>query len=256
MSDAWKLFADELACWADEARTVELWWRDDDAAGESTALRRLLELSEGDGIALGLAVIPQGVDPGMLSGLPSTVAILQHGCDHANRALAGVKKCEFPESQSTEVRLARLVDARASLARASGGRSLAVLVPPWNRLDDALARRLPVLGYAGISRFKARLRTQGIPALLEVNTHADLIDWRDRQGQRGFAGDDAVLGQITGHLRAKRTDSAVVNEPTGLLTHHRVHDAEAWNFLSRLFEFTRPHSHVHWRDPVELFRPA
>ena len=250
MSNGWKLLADELARWADEPRKAQFWWRDDDATREHPALERLVGLSESHGIALGLAVIPQGVDPVMLAGLPSTVAILQHGCDHANRALNGMKKCEFPESLPTEVRLARLVEARTALSRASGARLLPVLVPPWNRLDDDLARRLPAAGYAGLSRFKARAKAQAVPGLREVNTHADLMSWH---GARGFAGDDAVLHQLAAHLRAKRTDLAVADEPTGLLTHHRVHDAAAWNFLGRLFEFTGGYPHVDWRDPVDLF---
>lgn len=251
MSDGWKLLADELARWADEPRKARFWWRDDDATREHPALERLVGISESQGIALGLAVVPLGVDPAMLSGLPSTVAILQHGCDHANRALSGMKKCEFPESLPTEVRLARLVEARTGLNRASGARALPVLVPPWNRLDDALARRLPAAGYSGLSRFKARAKTQAIPGLLEFNTHADLMNWH---GLRGFAGDDAVLHQLVSHLWAKRTDPAVADEPTGLLTHHRVHDAEAWDFLARLFDFTRGRDRVLWCDPLDLFK--
>ncbi len=257
MSDAWKTLADEIACWADEGRTVEFWWRDDDANQDHPALHRLVGLSKTSGIALGLAVVPQGADPAMLVGLPSGIAILQHGCDHANRAPAGERKCEFPESVPAELRLAQLVQARATLIEASAGRALPVLVPPWNRLDNAFAMRLPAAGFTGLSRFKARAnprsKSQAVAGLVEVNTHADIMDWR---GSRGFAGDDAVLAPLVDHLKAKRAGQADAAEPTGLLTHHLVHDAAAWDFLERLFDFTGSLAAVRWRHPVDLFTAA
>jgi len=255
---AWRAFEDELSRWQDAGRTVEFWWRDDDAGGDHPALRRLLALAAAGGVPLALAVIPAEADAGVLAGLPADVAVLQHGCDHRNRAPAGAKKCEFPATEAGDAALARMAAARRRLQDATGGRALPVLVPPWNRLGELLAARLAEAGYAGLSRFGARAHPAlSAPAgLHQVNTHVDLIDWR---GSRGFAGDDAVLGQALRHLVARREghdlkgrtiDSA---EPTGWLSHHLVHDPATWEFLEQLFAATQGRAGVRWRHAVELF---
>lgn len=259
----WRAFEDELSRWRDAGRTVEFWWRDDDAGRDHPALRRLLALAAGSGIPLALAVIPADADADVLAGLPAAVAVLQHGCDHRNRAPAGAKKCEFPDAdaEAEDAALERMAAACRRLRDMTDGHALQVLVPPWNRLGEALAARLPEAGYAGLSRFGARaIPVPSAPAaaaaLRQVNTHVDLIDWR---GSRSFAGDDAVLGQALRHLVARRTGhdpqgSAIDGaEPTGWLSHHLVHDAATWDFLERLFAATQSRAGVRWRHAAELF---
>ena len=256
MSAAWQAFDDELARWGEAGRSVDFWWRDDDACREHPALSRLLALAERAAVPLGLAVIPEGAQAGLFDNLPATVAVLQHGCDHANRAAAGDKKCEFPETEAQADALARLTNGRRGLMALTAGCALPVLVPPWNRLGDRLATSLPGAGYAGLSRFGERKVSSAGARLVEINTHVDLIDWR---GSRGFAGEAAVLGQAVRHMAARRdgrdTSGRRVDgaEPIGWLSHHLVHDEAAWAFLARLFERTGSRPAVHWRHPAELF---
>jgi len=83
----------------------------------------------------------------------------------------------------------------------------------------------------------------------EVNTHVDIIDWR---GTRAFVGEAAALGALLSHLSAKLRNQADAGEPTGVLTHHAVHDAASWSFIERLFERTRALG-AHWAEASALF---
>ena len=271
MSAAWRAFADEVARWQDSGRELEFWWRDDDACRDHPALQRLLELVVAAGVPLGLAVVPGDAEAGLFANFPSSITVLQHGCDHRNRAQAGGKKTEFPEDEPVDAALARLGAARRRLQAVTGSRVLPVLVPPWNRIGASLASRLSGAGYAGLSCYGAIAGPQVVPGLRQVNTHLDIIDWR---GGRVFAGAERVLLQATRHLAARRqggvtpggaasggvTTGGVASvaagqavEPTGWLTHHLVHDEAAWVFLARLFEVTRDLPGVRWRHAAGLF---
>lgn len=250
MSEAWQALDDELARWRDAGRTVEFWWRDDDATQWTPALARLLELARSTDVPLALAVVPQSADAGLFARLEGGVRVLQHGVDHRNRAPAGAKKTEFTVDASVEHAIARIAAGRERLCALAGARALAVLAPPWNRLPAALAARLPAAGVIGLSRFGARAHACPAPGLHQVNAHVDLIDWR---GARGFVGVAAALDQAVRHLVARREDGADAGEATGWLTHHLQHDAAAWRFLDAVLERTRANPAVRWIDAQALF---
>ena len=129
-----------------------------------------------------------------------------------------------------------------------------VLAPPWNRIAPEVTALLPSLGFRGLSTFKPRAARDAAPGLLQVNTHADIIDWQTR----AFAGDDLALGAVVTHLADRRLGRADADEPTGILTHHLVHDAPAWSFLERLLKATRAHGAIRWLTPAQAFglKPA
>lgn len=251
VSGAWRAFAGELARWRDAGRTVEFWWRDDDAARPGAALARLLALAADEGVPLALAVVPGEADPALFEGLAPGVDILQHGSDHRNRAASGEKKTEFPASEPANSALARLAAGRSRLDALAGERSLAVLAPPWNRFPASLAPRLVAAGFHGLSGYGARAAAEAAPGLRQINTHVDIIAWRR---DRGFAGEEEALAQAIRHLAARRSGLADWSEPTGWLTHHACHDEAAWRFLARLFDETRSARGVVWRRAKELFR--
>lgn len=239
----WAALAAELEQWRAAGRRAELWWRDDDAASLTPALERLLALSSASRIAVALAVVPLAAERTMLD---KAARVLMHGCDHRNRAGAGEKKTEFPAAEGDEAALERLAQARERLARLAGARFLPVLAPPWNRLRESLISRLPEAGLRALSRYGARAAKRD---LLQVNTHVDLIAWR---GERGFAGEEAALGLLLRHLADRRRGACDPDEPTGILTHHALHDAATWAFLERLFDQTRAGGAA-WLDPTEVF---
>ena len=246
----WRELAAEIGRWRDEGRTVDFWWRDDDATLVTPALARLLGLAAEADVPLALAVIPEGADRALFSMLGSGIDVLQHGVDHRNRAAAGEKKTEFPAKESAGAALARLVEGKCRLAALAGTQSLAVLTPPWNRLAPQVLPQLVGGGFRGLSCYGARSAAQPVPGLAQVNTHVDLIAWNSG---RGFIGEEMALSLATRHLEARRRGTADPVEPTGWLTHHACHDEAAWAFLARLFETLSGEKGVRWRRARELF---
>jgi hypothetical protein len=105
---------------------------------------------------------------------------------------------------------------------------------------------LPGIGLAFASTYGARARGDR----QSVNTHADIIDWH--RG-RGFVGEEAALALIAGHLADRREGRADPEEPTGILTHHLMHDAACWNFLTELvYRFGRQ-AGVRWLAGTAIF---
>jgi hypothetical protein len=78
----------------------------------------------------------------------------------------------------------------------------------------------------------------------------DVIDWHDT---RGFLGLGATLDLLIGHLAAKRGGQADISEPTGLLTHHLVHDTETWKFLEVFLDWCAGRPGIRWRGAADLF---
>lgn len=249
MNRGWRELAGELARWRDAGRVAHFWWRDDDAAEMNPALARLFALAERSDVPLALAVIPARAAPALFARLPAQVSILQHGADHVNRAAATEKKSEFPDGEPPQAALARLGRARERLARLSGCRAPAVLAPPWNRIAAALVPHLAGAGFRGLSLYGARAAAVAACGLRQVNAHVDIVDWH---GTRGFVGEERALAAACAHLAARREGRADAAEPTGVLTHHAVHEEAVWSFLEQLFEFTRA-AGARWLGTAELF---
>jgi hypothetical protein len=262
---AWDDLARECDAWESQGRSVDLWWRDDDAIADTPELRRLLALAAGRA-PLALAVIPDGLAPAAGPGLAAAIdrdgagiAVLQHGFDHLNRAAAGAKKSEFPAERPAAEVAAALSAGRDRLRAAFGARFVPVLTPPWNRFDPRHLPALGSLGYRGITTYLARRNRVAAAGVIQVNTHVDVIDWHagpiapGEPGRRRFLGTGNALALLTGHLAAKRQGAADAGEATGLLTHHLVHDTETWDFLAALLAWCAVRPGVAWRGAAELF---
>jgi hypothetical protein len=251
MSDgtAWESLARELDLWAAEGRTATFWWRDDDAVAPTPALSTLLACTSAAGIPVALAVIPNRATMELaieLRDWPSAT-VLQHGLSHTNHETPPVKKTELGAARPLQHVIADLITGWNLLEPFD---PLPVLVPPWNRISPGLTGRLPGLGYKGISTFAPRARPHPTPGLLQVNTHVDIIDWH---GGGVFAGTAATIAATVHHLAARRSGAADPHEPTGLLTHHLVHDADCERFLERFAAATSQHPAVRWLDARDIF---
>ena len=246
----WQSLENELAEWRGSRRAPDLWWRDDDAGAPNAALDRLLALARSSGTPLALAVVPSEADEKLMSGLDPGVTVIQHGTDHMNRARAGEKKSEFPDSAVASEAVERLASARKRLQGQAGARFFPVLAPPWNRLSPRLLPDVGRLQYAGLSLYGPRKQAEPISGLRQVNTHVDIIAWH---AGRGFIGEKPALRMMVNHLVLRRRGEVDAAEPTGVLTHHACHDEAAWKFLERLFAFTRE-AGARWRTAAELFR--
>jgi hypothetical protein len=251
----WSDLTDELDCWKEAGRVATLWWRDDDAAGPSSQLDRLLSIS-GE-IPISLAVIPAEADVRLAAWLahPSRshrtrrLAVLQHGWRHENRAVNG-KKSEFPPDRLRQAVASDLAAGRTRLAAFFKVRALPVLVPPWNRFDCRFLPLLPACGLGAISSVRPRRSARPAPGIRAVNVHVDLVAWA---AGRGFIGERAALAGLIGHLRSRRLAQVDTEEPTGILTHHRVQDEATDAFLRRLVASTGAHRAACWLDATEVF---
>ena len=247
IDEPWNALERELAQWAAAGRTATLWWRDDDAVAPSAALDRLLTLGAGRA-PVALAVVPEPAGEPLARRLATAplVRVLQHGWAHRNHRPAGARSAELGADRPLAMVTDELARGRDHLASLFGARFLPVLVPPWNRIDPPVVAALPRLGFRGLSCFGPRPAGERAT----VNTHVDPIAWR---AGRGFVGEAKALDALIGHLADRRTGAADADEPTGLLTHHLVHDAALWHFLDRLLEFTAAHAAVRWLDARAVF---
>ena len=250
---AWAMLGHELDLWAQASQRATLWWRDDDAAGVTPALERLLALQAEHGVPLALAVIPDDLTPGLIARLCGCagVVVIQHGHRHRSHAGKGEGAWELGDHRPLAEVSQELATGRRRLAGAFGARFLPVLAPPWNRISARVVASLPALGFTGLTTFGARQRAAPAPGLVEVNAHCDPIGWK--QGAR-FAGTGRVLDDLIGHLRARRLGTADPAEPTGFVTHHLALDAPAWAFVAELLRRTSAHPVAAWQDAREVFR--
>lgn len=248
----WADFSNELDRWGAAGRVATFWWRDDDAAEPSPALETLLALAK-TGPKLGLAVIPARLQPELIPLVARAhCTVLQHGFAHFNHAGEGAKAGEFPSSRPLSDRLFDLSEGREVLEAAFGDAFLPVFVPPWNRIGDDLVPILPGQGLVGLSTFNPvpeKAPRPAIAGLRWVNCHCDPIAWK--RG-RVFRGAEFALTEILRHLEARRA-GIVTEEPTGLLTHHLVHDGAMTDFLAHFFALTQTHPAARWLGPEEVF---
>ena len=247
---AWDDLNTELDMWSDLGATATMWWRDDAAVAHTPALHQLYTLSSNHRVPLTLAVIPNAAEAGLCTGpdTPEHLCIVQHGYAHQNHEPDGVKKSEFGSGRDKTVINDELAAGQATLSAFPG--FFPAFVPPWNRVSPDFHQNFVDSSIVGLSTFGARQQRETVPGLIQVNTHADIVDWR---GSRGFAGENHVCGQICNHLIARRSQKCDGSEPTGVLSHHLVHDDECWHFLDTLFSTLNEHSAVRWLNGAEVF---
>ena len=136
----WRELEATLDAIALRGEAIRLWWRDDDAGRGDPRLERLLELAERRALPLALAVVPvwldaprAGEDRGEPAGDRAAARL------RPSQPCAGRRRspCELG-GRALDAIEAELGRGQATLVDAFGAAFLAVLVPPWNRLDPQL----------------------------------------------------------------------------------------------------------------------
>ncbi len=248
----WRALAEELDAWAGAGRALDLWLRDDDAAEPTTALARLIDLTGEAELPLCLAVIPAAAGPALAARIAAAsegLVAVPHGYAHHNHAPPGEKKAEFPPGRDPDAVIEELGRAWSVTVELFGARAMPVLVPPWNRIADALIPRLPGAGYRGLSTITASaVAPLSVAGLQRRDADVDIVDWR---GSRAFVGEAAALEAIVARLVMLR--GAAEARPLGILTHHLVHDEAAWAFLAKFAARTRGHGSVRWPSLAKIF---
>ncbi len=245
----WLPVRDELARWRDAGKRARLWLRDDDAVAVTPELRQLLSICGGHGARPLIATIPAATTQELAAYLADEAAeVAVHGWSHTNHAMAGSKAQEFPVHRPQQEVVEELGQAVSRIRALYGGREVPMYVPPWNRIAPEVAALLPQMGFRALSGYGRASLFAGPPPLMELNTHIDIIDWR---GSRGGHDTDKLTSDLAQTLAWSRQQGG---QPIGILTHHLVHDAQAWRFLGQLFAETGSTSGVSWCGAGELLQ--
>lgn len=225
---------------------VTLWWRDDDAGRDHPRLERLLALAARHAVPVTLAVVPDWLaEPCRARIIASPQAtVVQHGIAHRDHAVPPAKKIELGGSADPRALQRDLRQGLQRLADSFGRRFVRALVPPWNRIAAGLVPSLPGLGFHGLSAYGTRRVVAPVPGLIQVNTHVDLVAWRD--GGRALRGDEVVEQLV-------RSIAAGTGEPIGLLSHHLVMDTAAFATLDHVLALMLDHPRVRWAQAGTLF---
>lgn len=237
----------ELERWQDAGRVARFWLRDDDAVEPTAALERLLSETKSYGIPVTLAIIPAFTGEALAAWLVDEdhVNVAVHGWAHQNHAGPDEKKQELGAHRLTEAVLGELYQGFLKLQQLYPTRFLSMLVPPWNRIDSGFIARLPALGFQSLSTYGRAEREKPLALL---NSHLDLMDWHGTRGGRPSA---ELVNELVVELQDRFEGRS---EPIGVLGHHLVHDAVAWDFLGELFEATADHPAVEWVSAAALLQ--
>ncbi len=209
---------------------VDLFLRDDDAGWADARLFALIDVTEGLGLPLDVAVIPRELTPALARRLlQHPVGLHQHGFAHVSHEAHG-RPCEFGPSRTAAAIRADLVHGREILDDLLEGAVLPLFTPPWNRCSAATAATLVRLGWA-LSR-ESRALPLGVPDLLELPVH---VDWHAKR--RGVPLTRAEVGAA---IAAAMTGGG----PVGLLFHHGVMDRDDLGDARRLLELLARHDAV------------
>ena len=232
---AWERLREKLA---GRATPLQMWLRDDDAVMPTPALDKLLHLTGAFSVPVTVAIIPGLTGTDLARILPAHATPVIHGWKHTNHAPLAEKKQELGPHRPLEDVADDLSLATTRMTELYGSRLVRMLVPPWNRIRPDLLPLLPELGFEALSTFGDPPPRPPLPI---VNTRVDLIDWR---GTRACRSEAELIGDLL--VQAEKP------QPVGILTHHLVHDAAAWEFLNKLFGLTRAVERVHWLSARDI----
>lgn len=219
---------DEVVRWSDAGRKITLFLRDDDAISDTPALRQLLALCQGFSVPLLLASVPKFADKTLarlVNPLPLVTGAV-HGYAHQNHSPVGQKPCELDRFRPLEKVIAEMRDGRVRLLALFEGRVSGLLVPPWNRIHGEVLAHIAEAGFEGVS---AHGWPEARPVVNMVNVHVDIIHWSGGGVGRTRNWIDQKLAANLAMARLRGW------QPVGILTHHLVHDAQAWSALEHIF---------------------
>lgn len=239
-----------LDWFAERGRKVRFWWRDDDAVAPTPALDRLLALANAHHVDIGLAVIPKDATGALAERLAGEdhALVLQHGWQHKNFQIKAKreKAAELGSRRDPQELMAQLQDGKARLEHLFGARFVPAMVPPWNRIDPEISRRLPEIGLPGLSTFTFH----NFPRAHQLQCHVDILKWK--QPVRFIGWESARLRFDLQLTRRRNTRS----EPLGLLSHHLAHDEASFAFLEDFLAIAAHHEGADWPGVKELFAQA
>ncbi len=235
----------ELARWAGEGLAPRLFLRDDDATRPSPALDRLIALARRHRAPVLLAIIPADATPALAEriAMEPLVTPCVHGYAHRRHTPDTEKAVELGGDRDVDEVLAELRAGRARLQELFGSRLSGILVPPWNRIAPAVAARVHEAGFRALSTHAWRPTGTRLP---ELNTHVDIFDWHGGRKGRPLDWTIAETRRRLGEARARG------GLPVGILSHHLVHDDDAWATLDGLLSYLTEDKGLAFRNADDL----
>ncbi|WP_417708155.1 polysaccharide deacetylase family protein [Roseibium aggregatum] len=238
---------EHLDWFAERGRKVRFWWRDDDAIEPTPALERMLSLANSHDVDVAFAVIPKMATKALAERFADEPhgLVLQHGWQHKNfqRKDLGEKAAELGSRRDPDDLMAELKAGYDRLQEFFGDKFVKAMVPPWNRIDPEISRRLPGIGLSGLSTFT----WHNFPRAHQLQSHIDILKWKK---QVRFIGWESARLRFDLQLTRRRNTRA---EPVGLLTHHLVHDDGCFEFLEIFLEIAAHHEGAEWPTVKSLF---
>ncbi|MCB1451114.1 MAG: polysaccharide deacetylase family protein [Nitratireductor sp.] len=234
----------ELELWRNAGLSPRFFLRDDDAIDDTQALVRLDALVREHDIPLLLAVIPDPAQPALAARLANSPLITPavHGFRHVSHSPKGEKVCELGTHRPVDDVLDELAKGREKLRDLFAREISAILVPPWNRIHDAVRDRIGDAGFAAVSAHG----WSGAAPVKMINAHIDVIHWKG-----GRKGRDLVWVHYN-LLRNLETARQRGGEPVGILLHHLDHDEQAWLAIESIFDWTRKNPAIKWMAADDL----
>ncbi|MDD7909111.1 polysaccharide deacetylase family protein [Pseudovibrio exalbescens] len=238
---------DHLDWFAARGQKVRFWWRDDDAIEPTDDLERLLDIAKRYSVPVALAVIPKHAKETLAARLETSdeAWVLQHGWQHKNfqRKDLGEKAAELGSRRDLDEITTQLEEGFARLSELFPDRFIPAVVPPWNRIDPGVVRRLEGIGLKSLSTF-----TWMHPySLAQVQSHVDIIKWKKNNR---FIGWKSAMDRFDLQFMRRRTNP---QEPLGILTHHLAHEEGCYTFLEEFLSIAANHPGAAWPALPELF---
>ena len=243
--DARERFAALLSEAGARGSKLTFWWRDDDAEDVTPALERLLLLVRKHEFPLALAIVPKRATRALsdrIAGEP-LIFVLQHGWRHRNHAPDGEKKVELGPERPADMIIDELALGFDRLRTRFPEKFLPVLVPPWNRVADAVRDQRRLAGLIGLST----IGPAPAHAPHWVNVHVDILEWRPPRPLSRAAAYAVLSAEAERRLAGD-------SEPIGIMTHHLVQEDASWQLLDEMLGLISSHGAV-MRPPINtLFR--
>ncbi len=211
-----------------DGQEAHFFLRDDDSDVVEDTLSSLLDICRRHQAAISLAAIPGNLTNGgarflreRMSAHPELVEVHQHGWMHLNHEPQG-KKCEFGPSRSFEQQRADIAAGKARMDEAFGSRWFPAFTPPWNRCTEETRCALEELGFAVLSTDHYVRRTPDY-GFHQIPVTLDVYRWKGNTTLRPAA---EIVRELILQMERRQT--------VGLLLHHKVMNATAFDFLDWL----------------------
>jgi hypothetical protein len=214
---------------ADTMGGIYLFFRADDVGVPGIQFARMMDLFSAYGVPLSLAVVPAWLTParwqylkGFVKNNPSRCCWYQHGWRHVNHEAEG-KKQEFGDTRSLAEISQDLRRGKHRLEQLMAEAFSPVFTPPWNRCGAITLQALKSLGYAAVSRSRRSkpLSPGGLP---DFFVNLDLHTRKEREPAAGW------------HNLFLEFEQAIASGFCGIMIHHQLMNAAAFEFLEVLFK--------------------